>query len=1123
MESLENTDSGLSSNNYVPGKLLSQNVKQIVRFTGDDDHHTEVLASSRVTIIPSNGERDKCSSNINLKTHVDYTWEHRYHTGQLLAVHIGGRHIAYGLRAVGQDVGLVRIVNRITNERGLIKVVSGLVQDIAFAHLENQIWLAIVDERGSLFVYTVEEDKSKKGLTCHLMLQVTHDVKAEPGCSHRIIWVPYMPDETEIDTKEYSDNAKLLVLTIGNKAELWHVSAVIARYGAGPHKAEDLEEGLLVIEEHKKSIVDATFSPEGTALATVSLDGTIKFFQVYMQQRQTPRCLHNWRPHDGKPLSSIFFLDNHKAHNPDSQFWKFVITGAENNTELKVWSCVDWSCLQTIKFSPDYMSKKSRMYLKAGLDFGARHLVLSDIYNQVIYVLRIHVDEKETTAFITSASEFVLPFSVLTFGIVDAGTKHCRANSFGIDQEDECDDPEDEDLQEAVVVLMYLVQPKSLQGCCIRFVPPSVDSPPLPLSTFISDSLEQSAKKDGDSNTPANQIYENLSSNPYKNLNLMTPEEFSTSPAKKDVEEFNSKENSSEINQDVFPSFPREVLVSGGSSPSREVQEILSLQGSSSTREVQELINIQPPKGPYFSGGDIPEIDVDVKGKETTPLKDMDVIKATVQSSNGWPHIPLLPESLKPNEDLTARISKRTSLDNAESRTDAIPETSPWKSNQKIEVALSAILASVQQQEAEIKELRQEMSLLRSRQSETVIASLFKSALEKHNLILEEQLSMRDGKERDRQESFLSALTQSVGNLVTTKLDEIVSTEMKKNILPAVINDFNQLKHQLHVEMSQKLSTTDHLLKENISKLVNSKSVMEVLSLSLVSSFRPSVSDICKDVFTQIVIPRCEKALDRIFIQVHDTFTQGTTEYFMQLQKELEKMRQQIMKGSEMIADYENSTREARDKIFAAAQQELQINIQKSLSSIQDNINRKLCETVKESISKEFQSHKTLIEDSVLSAVRSRAVTPASHVVDQIQIMQVQIAHLVNSGQINAAFEQALSASDLSLVVYLCERLNPEQLFKQMPCPLQQAVLLSLIQQLSADMMNHTDLKYRYLEEAVMNLDPNNPMTKEHFPTVLTALQKQLHLYLTSSPGSNHTRNIRKLMMLTQSLLPNSK
>lgn len=32
-----------------------------------------------------------------------------------------------------------------------------------------------------------------------------------------------------------------------------------------------------------------------------------------------------------------------------------------------------------------------------------------------------------------------------------------------------------------------------------------------------------------------------------------------------------------------------------------------------------------------------------------------------------------------------------------------------------------------------------------------------------------------------------------------------------------------QLKHKMHVEMTQKLSATDHLLKENISKLVNSK------------------------------------------------------------------------------------------------------------------------------------------------------------------------------------------------------------------------------------------------------------------------------------------------------------
>jgi enhancer of mRNA-decapping protein 4 len=59
------------------------------------------------------------------------------------------------------------------------------------------------------------------------------------------------------------------------------------------------------------------------------------------------------------------------------------------------------------------------------------------------------------------------------------------------------------------------------------------------------------------------------------------------------------------------------------------------------------------------------------------------------------------------------------------------------------------------------------------------------------------------------------------------------------------------------------------------------------------------------------------------------------------------------------------------------------------------------------------------------------------------------------------SFLQALSASDLGLVVFICEKVNPQQVFNQTPCPLQQHVLLSLIQQLSADMSNHTELKHK--------------------------------------------------------------
>ena len=58
----------------------------------------------------------------------------------------------------------------------------------------------------------------------------------------------------------------------------------------------------------------------------------VKFFQCYLiagsaAEQNPPRCLHKWSPHGGKPVSFIHFLDDHKDHNPEVQFWKFAVTG----------------------------------------------------------------------------------------------------------------------------------------------------------------------------------------------------------------------------------------------------------------------------------------------------------------------------------------------------------------------------------------------------------------------------------------------------------------------------------------------------------------------------------------------------------------------------------------------------------------------------------------------------------------------------------------------------------------------------------------------------------------------------------------------------------------------------
>jgi enhancer of mRNA-decapping protein 4 len=111
---------------------------------------------------------------------------------------------------------------------------------------------------------------------------------------------------------------------------MWNVGMVTAKHGVGPLRPETVEEGYLEIKEHTAPIIDAAFSPDGTALATASLDGDVKFFQVYMHNDTKPRCLHQWQPHGGRPLSSLFFLDNHKAYNPEYVYFDILVKAVRN-------------------------------------------------------------------------------------------------------------------------------------------------------------------------------------------------------------------------------------------------------------------------------------------------------------------------------------------------------------------------------------------------------------------------------------------------------------------------------------------------------------------------------------------------------------------------------------------------------------------------------------------------------------------------------------------------------------------------------------------------------------------------------------------------------------------------
>lgn len=163
-------------------------------------------------------------------------------------------------------------------------------------------------------------------------------------------------------------------------------------------------------------------------------------------------------------------------------------------------------------------------------------------------------------------------------------------------------------------------------------------------------------------------------------------------------------------------------------------------------------------------------------------------------------------------------------------------------------------------------------------------------------------------------------------------------------------------------------------------------------------------------------------------------------------------------------------------------------------------------------IQKGFETHTSSINESVLSAVHSQAHTPAPTLYD----VQEQIKQLLAQGQINTAFHHALVANDLNLVEYTLEKADYKQVFN--PCPLQQPVLLSLIQQIAADMNNHNDLKQRYLSDAIVSLDVHDATTKEHAPKITRELYQHCQNFIATNPHSPLVGGVKMLMMAVQGI-----
>jgi len=363
------------------------------------------------------------------------------------------------------------------------------------------------------------------------------------------------------------------------------------------------------------------------------------------------------------------------------------------------------------------------------------------------------------------------------------------------------------------------------------------------------------------------------------------------------------------------------------------------------------------------------------------------------------------------------------------------------------------------------------------------------AAIMKRMDLMEERMAQKATLERKEQvDMVVAALTGSI----TRKMEQVVSKEVQ-NLLPGIVN---RSLGGLERNMMSKIAGLETKM---VKELTTSQS-RDAIGKSVGVAVKDLVETSYRQAFTQQTAG-FERALQSLLHQISEQFVAGSRQYEAALARNMEventAVREIVAPIASSMQGMNGEFRQIRDVM-----DKVKVD-QGSLTRMVGDLKSGVTE----------QEMREIVKQEVMEALTSRSVSMTPQPDVKNVTVQQNIQTLIQAGRLNDAFQTALSSNDLSLVVFTCELLNTTQVFNSSTCPLSQSVLLSLIQQLSVDLGEKTEVKHAYLHEALVNLDPENPTTKVHIRTVLGQLEHSLKMYIQANPNSKMTRNMKILAM----------
>ncbi|XXG80157.1 hypothetical protein AAC387_Pa09g1088 [Persea americana] len=137
---------------------------------------------------------------------------------------------------------------------------------------------------------------------------------------------------------------------------------------------------------------------------------------------------------------------------------------------------------------------------------------------------------------------------------------------------------------------------------------------------------------------------------------------------------------------------------------------------------------------------------------------------------------------------------------------------------------------------------------------------------------------------------------------------------------------------------------------------------------------------------------------------------------------------------------------------------------------------------------------------------------------------KVELQRLISEHKFGEAFTAALQRSDVSIVSWLCSQVDLQGILSTVPLPLNQGVLLALLQQLACDINNDMPRKLEWMSDVAVAINPVDQVIAMHVRPIFEQVYQILeHQLVVPTTAASDARRIRLVMHVINSVLTTCK